>query len=107
LNLFPADLMAKELVKYIEEANEFGTPLDQRATYTKADWLMWVAIFAQDADTLEKIIGPVAHYLQNTPTRVAFSDWYDTLDGHQMNFKNRSVVGAMFMPMLDRELNKK
>lgn len=107
LDLFPADLMTKELVKYIEEANEFGTPLDQRATYTKADWLMWVAIFAQDADTLEKIIGPVAHYLQNTPTRVAFSDWYDTLDGHQMNFKNRSVVGAMFMPMLDRELNKK
>lgn len=106
LNLFPADLMGKELVKYIEEANEFGTPLDQRATYTKADWLMWVAIFAQDADTLEKIIGPVAHYLQNTPTRVAFSDWYDTLDGHQMNFKNRSVVGAMFMPMLERELNK-
>lgn len=106
LDLFPTDLMAKELVKYIEEANEFGTPLDQRATYTKADWLMWVAIFAQDADTLEKIIGPVAHYLQNTPTRVAFSDWYDTLDGHQMNFKNRSVVGAMFMPMLKRELNK-
>lgn len=65
---------------------------------------MWVSIFAKDADMREKLIGPVAYYLQNTSTRVPFSDWYDTLDGRQMNFKNRSVVGAMFMPLLCAEL---
>lgn len=104
LGLFPAELMEKELAKYLSEANEFGIPLDERADYTKADWILWLSIFAKDADTMEKMIRPIRHYLEISADRVPFSDWYDTKDAHVMNFKNRTVVGAMFMPLLKQKL---
>ncbi|MCD1024088.1 glutaminase domain-containing protein [Enterococcus sp. SMC-9] len=106
LGLFPAQLMEKEIKKYLAEANEFGIPLDERADYTKADWIMWISIFAQNEEEMEKIIQPVRHYLENTPNRVPFSDWYDTKNAKVMNFKNRTVVGAMFMPLLKQALVK-
>lgn len=106
LGLFPAELMEKEIKKYLAEANEFGIPLDERADYTKADWIMWISIFAKNEEEMEQIIGPVCHYLENTPNRVPFSDWYDTKSAQVMNFKNRTVVGAMFMPLLKNALVK-
>ncbi|MCU7358033.1 MULTISPECIES: glutaminase domain-containing protein [Enterococcus] len=104
LGLFPAELMEKEITKYLAEANEYGIPLDQRANYTKADWIMWISIFAKNEKERERIIQPVRHYLENTSNRVPFSDWYDTKDARVMNFKNRTVVGAMFMPLLKQTL---
>ena len=104
LGLFPAELMEKELDKNLAEANEFGIPLDERANYTKADWILWLSIFAKDATTMEKMIQPIRHYLESSNDRVPFSDWYDTKDAHVMNFKNRTVVGAMFMPLLKQKL---
>ena len=98
--------MEKEIKKYLAEANEFGIPLDERADYTKADWIMWISIFAQNEEEMEKIIQPVRHYLENTPNRVPFSDWYDTKNAKVMNFNNRTVVGAMFMPLLKQALVK-
>lgn len=106
LGLFPEKLMQKEITKYLAEANEYGIPLDQRAEYTKADWIMWISIFAQNEEEMEQIIGPVRYYLENTTNRVPFSDWYDTKDARVMNFKNRTVVGAMFMPILKQALIK-
>lgn len=104
LELFDEALMQKELEKYLVEANEFGVPLDERADYGKVDWTMWVSIFAKDDVTFNKIISPVRDYLENSPSRVPFSDWYDTKTAKQMNFKNRSVVGAVFMPLLQQLL---
>ncbi|MGM0123179.1 hypothetical protein IGI37_000545 [Enterococcus sp. AZ194] len=104
LGLFPEEVMQKELSKYLEEINEFGVPLDNRAEYTKADWIVWISIFANENTTREKLLSPIRHYIECTENRVPFSDWYDTKDAHVMNFKNRTVVGAMFMPLLKEAL---
>jgi hypothetical protein len=41
-------IAALETAYYLEQANEFGTPLDPRHQYTKADWLSWVAAMSPD-----------------------------------------------------------
>lgn len=106
LGLFNPEIMKKEFVKYAEEANRYGLPLDNRATYTKADWIMWVAAMADSKGQLEQVIAPVKKYLAESKTRVPFSDWYDTLSGDMVGFKNRTVVGACFMPFLVDLTNK-
>jgi hypothetical protein len=41
-------IAALETAYYLEQANEFGTPLDPRHQCTKADWLSWVAAMSPD-----------------------------------------------------------
>jgi hypothetical protein len=106
LNLFPEEFMQMEMEKYISELNEFGPPLDNRADYTKADWISWITIYAPNNLMKDKLLGAVKNYICSTENRVPFSDWYDTKNGNVMNFRNRSVVGAMFMPLLHQKLEK-
>ncbi len=107
LDLFSDDIMKKEVNKYLAEEKEYGIPLDVRETYTKADWILWLAIFAENDKMKERMIAPVRHYIENTPDRVPFSDWYDAITAKKMNFINRSVVGATFMPILKSLLDSK
>lgn len=107
LDLFPNELMQKELHKYLSEINTFGPPLDNRADYTKADWIVWLSIYADDEDIRDRLLHAVRKYMTSTENRVPFSDWYDSKDARVMNFKNRSVVGAMFMPLLLQEMTRK
>lgn len=100
LGLFSADFYRKETQSYIPRINPYGLPLDSRADYTKADWLIWCASMAQDKETKTALIKPVADFLRESKTRVAFSDWYDTISGDYVEFIARSVVGGVFMPML-------
>ena len=99
-DLFPDEVFEKELAWYVKKTNEYGVPLDSRRDYTKSDWILWCAAMAQDKETAEKLICPVAHYLENTKTRVPFSDWYETVTGEYCHFIARSVQGGLFMPML-------
>ncbi|WP_299092495.1 DUF5127 domain-containing protein [uncultured Metabacillus sp.] len=39
-------------------------------------------------------------FLNESPSRVPFTDWYDTITGKQINFQNRSVVGGLFIKFL-------
>lgn len=100
LRLFPRTVRDTELAYYKKQANRYGTPLDSRATYTKADWLLWVAAMADHPDDFAAFCDPVWQFLQHTPTRVPFSDWYFTIEGQSVAFYNRSVVGAVFMKLL-------
>ena len=43
---------------------------------------------------------PIARMLRETPSRVPFSDWYDTKTGVYEHFIARSVQGGVFAPML-------
>lgn len=106
LNLFADDIIANELTKYQSESNQYGIPLDNRDTYTKADWIIWIATLTNDKKKFLEIISPVKHYLENTSSHVPFSDWYDTKTARMVNFKNRTVVGAIFMPLLKSILHE-
>lgn len=100
LNLFPEKIIEEELRHYIANQNKYGTPLDSRNTYTKLDWLVWCASLAKSKADFEKMIHPILHFLNESPSRVPMTDWYDTLTGEQLNFQNRSVVGGLFIRLL-------
>jgi hypothetical protein len=100
LNLFPAAIEQKEIAFYEKTQNKYGIPLDNRKAYTKLDWLVWSATLASDQADFEKLIAPAYQWLNDTPTRVPLTDWYDTETGKQQGFQARSVVGGIFIKML-------
>lgn len=104
--LFSEEVYQRELAYYVKKANAFGTPLDSRRSYTKSDWVLWSAAMADSAEQAVSLIAPVAQYLENTASRVPFSDWYDTETGNYCGFMGRSVQGGIFMPMLMAEHGK-
>ncbi len=102
LNLLPASFYREETESYIPRMNRYGLPLDSRSDYTKSDWILWCAAMAED-DTRRKIIAPVATYLRESESRVAFSDWYFTSTGKYRAFIGRSVQGGVYMPLLKKK----
>ena len=100
LNLFPAEVTRRELAFYNTHSNEFGLPLDNRATYTKIDWLAWTASLTGNKAGFEKLFDPAVHFADVSPSRVPLTDWYDTVTGKQVGFQARSVVGGIFIQML-------
>ncbi len=106
-DLFPESFYEKELAFYETKQNEFGLPLDSRAAYTKSDWSMWVAALSKDRAQFSRFAAPMAKYLKETPTRVPFSDWYDTVTGTSERFIARSVQGGVFMPLLMKKWEKR
>ncbi|MBQ4637355.1 MAG: DUF1793 domain-containing protein, partial [Clostridia bacterium] len=47
-----------------------------------------------------KLIAPIVKYLRETESRVAFSDWYDTVTGKYEHFIARSVQGGLFIGLM-------
>ncbi len=100
LDVFPKEIIEKELAFYLTKQNKYGLPLDSRADYTKSDWVMWVASLADSEEVFEELIAPIYKYADETNSRDPLSDWHDTHDARRMNFKARSVVGGYFMKLL-------
>lgn len=105
LQIFPKEVADTELAYYPTKQNKYGLPLDNRATYTKTDWIMWTATMADDKATFEKFIEPVHLFMNETVSRVPMSDWVFTDTPHQRGFQARSVVGGYFIKMLEEKLN--
>lgn len=100
LGLLPDSFYAAETASYIPRMNGYGLPLDSRADYTKSDWICWCAAMAEDPAVRAALIAPIARMLRESPSRVPFSDWYDTKTGNFMKFIARSVQGGVFAPFL-------
>jgi len=99
-NLFSKTLIEKEIQWYKSHLNPYGFPLDNRKNYTKSDWIAWCASLTDDEADRIALTRPLYNFLINSPDRVPLSDWFETMDGKHLSFRNRSVQGALFMPIL-------
>jgi hypothetical protein len=105
LKLFNPQIKRTELAYYKTHLNRYGLPLDVRKSYTKLDWQIWTATMAETPQQFEEFMAPIEKWLNETPTRVPLTDWYDTVNGRQVGFQARSVVGGIFIKALaDRSL---
>jgi hypothetical protein len=97
LGLVPASVAATEAAWYLKHANTYGVPLDIRHTYTKGDWELWTAGWLVDhPDASSLLIESVYEFASSSPSRVAMTDWYDTVGDRQNGFQARPVVGGFY-----------
>ncbi|MBP0456898.1 glutaminase family protein [Streptomyces montanisoli] len=97
LNLIPREVAKAEGDWYLSRANQYGIPLDIRHSYTKGDWEMWTAAWLHDHPVRDYLIDSLYDFAHSTPSRVPFSDWYDTIDDRPSGgFKARPVIGGVF-----------
>ena len=108
LDLFPASIRKTEMTFYLEHLNQYGLPLDNRADYTKLDWELWTATLTEDSSQFSALMDPIGKWLNETPSRVPLTDWYDSKTGVMLHFQARSVVGGVFIKALaDKNLREK
>ncbi|MGL4942543.1 MAG: glutaminase domain-containing protein [Thermoguttaceae bacterium] len=100
MNLFPNEVFEKEIAYYKTQMRPFGLPLDNRALYTKNDWILWTAAMTTNRADFDLFVAPVVRFVNETPERVPLSDWYETDSARHNNFKARSVIGGFWAPML-------
>ena len=107
-DLFPASVREAEVAFYVKKLNVYGLPLDSRADYTKLDWSIWTATLTSRPEEFKAMMDSIAKWIEETPTRVPLTDWYDTKDGKQVGwtysrherrpgFQARSVVGGVLL----------
>ena len=110
------NVIASEFASYRRKTNAYGLPLDNRATYTKSDWLVWTATLAEDRDDFEEMVAPLWYAYHKSTSRVPMTDWYWTLTAEQKTYKsprfadlptgaagfqNRTVQGGLFIKLLE------
>lgn len=100
LGLFPDEVLRREMDSYKKRQNVYGLPLDNRAGYTKLDWIVWTASLTQDKSDFEALTSPVFKFLNEGPSRTPMTDWYETVSGRKVGFTARPVVGGVFLPAL-------
>ena len=109
--LFDQAMIEQELRSYIPKMNTYGVPLDERADYTKSDWIVWCASMTEDKSLFETLVAPVWQAYNDMDTRFPMGDWYCSKTGRlhryidywsdrEISFQNRSVQGGMAMPLL-------
>ena len=100
LKLFPTEIAQREVAFYRAHQSAYGLPLDSRKDYTKLDWCVWSATLAESRADFDALVSPLVKWLNETPSRVPLTDWYDTKTAKQQGFQARSVVGGLFVKML-------
>ncbi len=86
LNLFPKSVAERELAFYKSHTNQYGLPLDNRADYTKIDWLAWTASLSGSPSAFASIFAPAYRFAQESPSRVPL----DRLVRHEDRQSNRA-----------------
>ena len=101
-NLFPPSVAEAEMQAYRALAKDYAIGLDSRSDFAKADWEIWAGSLTGKPEDLEFAVSRLWRYLNETPSRAPFNDWYFASSGLKRSFQARSVVGAVFLPVLQR-----
>ena len=101
--LFPESVVRTEMDYYLTKQNEYGLPLDNRKDYTKLDWIVWTATLTGERSDFDALIQPIVKFLNDTPDRIPMTDWYGTVAPNKVGFQARSVVGGVFIKLLENE----
>ena len=100
-NIFNKKVAKIEVEFYKTKFNDYGIPLDSREEYTKSDWQMWSACLIDDNEYLHMVIDTMWKFINKADDRVPFTDWYNTKKPEVAgNFRNRTVQGGLFIPLL-------
>ena len=99
-HLFSDEMKKNEIKVYMSKLNRYGVPLDSRSDYTKIDWLMWSTCVFDDEEYFEKVCESIVNMINETVDRVPLTDWYYTSTAAFHSFRNRSVVGGLFINLL-------
>jgi hypothetical protein len=94
--LIPAPVLAEQAAWYPGVSNLFGLPLQVPHSYAKSDWEIFTAAWLSGYPVKQQLIEQVYTYANTTPSRVPFSDLYDTISGDQVAFQARPVQGGIF-----------
>ena len=100
-NLFSPEVKQNEIKVYLSKMNRYGVPLDSRSDYTKIDWLMWSTCIHPDEEYFRRVCEAMVNMVNETLDRVPLTDWYYTSTADYVAFRNRSVVGGLFINLLD------
>ncbi len=94
-------VIASEFASYRRRINKYGLPLDNRAGYTKSDWLVWTATLSADREGFEEMVEPLWAAYNSSESRCPMTDWYQTVTANQCGFRHRSVQGGLFIKLLE------
>lgn len=100
LNLFPKEVIRKEINYYIGIQAPYGLPLDNRERWTKTDWILWTATLADNQSDFDSLFNPVYNFVNVTPQRVPLTDWYIVDNAYKVGFQARPVIGGLFIKTL-------
>ena len=100
-NVFSDEIKQNEIKLYKSKMNRYGVPLDSRSDYTKIDWLMWSTCIWKDKEYFEDVCQSMVNMINETLDRVPLTDWYYTSTADYRAFRNRTVVGGLFINLLN------
>ena len=98
--LFSDEVKQNEIKVYLSKLNRYGVPLDSRSDYTKIDWLMWSTRIYDDKEYFGKVCESIVNMINETVDRVPLTDWYYTSTAAFHSFRNRTVVGGLFINLI-------
>ncbi len=100
VNVFPDSVIQQEIQYYLtKQLRPYGVPLDNRATFTKLDWLYWIAAMGTK-EQFQQLNHAAFRFANETKNRVPLTDWYETTDASLKGFIARPVVGGIWAKML-------
>jgi hypothetical protein len=108
LNLFPAEILRKEMAYYPKVRHRYGLALDNRKPYAELPWSFWTASLTGNQADFDTLLNPIFDYAQSTPSRVPFADFYWTETAKEAGMHARPVIGGIFIkPLLEPAVWKK
>lgn len=103
LGMVPDDAIARELAEVKARAGKYGSPIDARKQVVRADALLWLAALAGPQESAA-ITASLLKFYAETPVRIPAADQFEVETGRPSGTQARPALGAVFAPVLLREL---